>query len=183
MVPVALGIGSNLGDPVRHVVDAVRCLEREFGPVELSPLYRSSPMYVEDQPDFINAVAVIRTHLSPRALLRRLKEFEQTLGREAGIRYGPRAIDLDLLLYGSLHYRCAGPGLPTLEVPHPRMTERLFVMRPLQDVAPWFAIPGVGISAEIAENVYAGQWIVQVEAPNELAAMTVRKGRSSDADF
>jgi 2-amino-4-hydroxy-6-hydroxymethyldihydropteridine diphosphokinase len=96
-----------------------------------------------DQPDFINAVAQVETELAPRALLAALLDIEHRHGRERSFRNAPRTLDLDLLLYGSAHFHEEG-----LTLPHPRMTERGFVMRPLLDIAPDTVIPGRGRAAD-----------------------------------
>jgi 2-amino-4-hydroxy-6-hydroxymethyldihydropteridine diphosphokinase len=96
-----------------------------------------------DQPDFINAVAQVETSLAPRALLAALLDIEHRHGRERSFRNAPRTLDLDLLLYGSAHFHEDG-----LTLPHPRMTERAFVLRPLLEIAPDAQIPGHGRAAD-----------------------------------
>lgn len=129
MVRAAIGIGSNLNDPERNVRRAISALSR-FGKVTAqSRLYRSKPWGVADQPDFCNAAALLDTDLSPEELLRALQALEAELGRVPGERWGPRAIDLDILLYGDLAL-----DMPGLEIPHPRLRERAFVLAPLSEV-------------------------------------------------
>lgn len=154
MVPVAIGLGSNLGDPEKNVLNAARALRERFGSIRLSPLYRTSPMYVSDQPDYLNAAAIFEADLGPVALLRELKQMELTLGRLPSKRYGPRLLDIDLLTYGTLILNGAG-----LQVPHPRLHERLFVLRPLSDLEPTLCIPGQGIVAELADHEFEGQYV------------------------
>lgn len=130
-MPLAyISIGSNLNDPlmqVRRGVDALRA----FGEVTaVSPFYRTKPWgSVSDQPDFVNAVVALETHRAPRELLYSLKAEEERLGRLPGERWGPRAIDFDILTYGD-----ETVDEYDLRVPHPRMNERAFVLVPLADL-------------------------------------------------
>jgi 2-amino-4-hydroxy-6-hydroxymethyldihydropteridine diphosphokinase len=135
-----IGLGSNLGD--REA--AIRAAAELIGVDRLSSIVETEPWGYEDQPRFLNAVAELDTELPPRVLLELLLEVERQLGRErTGPRYGPRTIDLDLLLYGG--ERIDEPGL---EVPHPRLHERLFVLEPLAELAPDLQIPGSGTVRE-----------------------------------
>ena len=158
MVPVAIGIGSNLGDPVQNVLNAAQALRERFGPVRLSPLYRTSPMYLTYQPDYINAAALFETSIGPRPLLQELKAMEILLGRAPSERYGPRLLDLDLLTYGALVLRAE-----RIQIPHPRLHERLFVLRPLWDLEPSLQIPGQGIVSVLADPSFADQTVERVE--------------------
>lgn len=129
MIRAAIGLGSNLGNSRQTLATAVHRL-REFGHVAaVSSLYRSEPWGVEDQPPFLNAVAVIETAVAPHELLAALKRLEVELGREPGLRWGPRAIDLDILSYGS-----ESVDEPELQIPHPRLAERAFVLVPLAEI-------------------------------------------------
>lgn len=131
-----VGLGSNLGD--RET--AIRRAAELVGARRLSSIRETEPWGVEAQPRFLNAVAEVETELEPRPFLERLLAVERELGRvREGPRYGPRTIDLDLLLYGD---RVVGE--PGLEVPHPRLGERLFVLEPLAELAPGLEIPGNG---------------------------------------
>lgn len=113
--------------------------------MSVSPLYRSKPLGPVPQPDFINAVAGILTQLDPRALLGELKALERALGRpEAHERWGPRVIDLDLLVYGRERRE-----EPDLTLPHRGIVERNFVLYPLGDLAPELDVPGLGRVAEL----------------------------------
>ena len=135
-----VGLGANLGD--REA--AIRAAAEAIGARRLSPIVETEPWGYEDQPRFLNAVAELETDLTPRQLLERLLEVERALGRvRTGPRFGPRTIDLDLLLYGA--ERVAEPDL---EVPHPRMHERAFVLEPLAALAPELEIPGRGTVSE-----------------------------------
>lgn len=145
MTPAYVGLGSNLDHPADHVRAALEELQRlpETSLAAASSLYRSRPVGYAAQPDFVNAVAALRTALEPLALLRALQAIEARHGRErASARSfpnGPRTLDLDLLLYGDA--RLDQPGLT---VPHPRMHERAFVLKPLLEIAPQAEIPGRG---------------------------------------
>jgi 2-amino-4-hydroxy-6-hydroxymethyldihydropteridine diphosphokinase len=131
-----VGLGSNLGDRdalIRHAAEAI-------GAVRLSTIRETRPWGLETQPLFLNAVAELETSLTPRQLLDRLLAVERQLGRErVGPRWGPRAIDLDLLLYGDQVVE-----EPGLRVPHPYLLERRFVLEPLAELVPAQRIPGHG---------------------------------------
>ncbi len=126
-----LAIGSNLGDRVGNLRRAVSMLPPDAMLVAASPLYETAPAYVLDQPRFVNGALKVETDLAPRELLKKLKDIEQAVGRRPGLRYGPRIVDLDILFYGEGVFAEAD-----LEIPHPRLPERLFVLRPLADIAP-----------------------------------------------
>lgn len=137
-----IGIGSNLAEPARQVRAAVTAL----GALELttvlrcSSLYASAPLGPAAQPNYVNAVAAIETRLDPDTLLARLQDLERAAGRirtADGLRWGPRVLDLDLLLYGQLRQASA-----TLTLPHPEIGRREFVLRPLLEIAPDLTIPG-----------------------------------------
>jgi 2-amino-4-hydroxy-6-hydroxymethyldihydropteridine diphosphokinase len=136
VVRAYVGLGSNLGDREGTILAAAERL----GPHRLSRIRETEPWGYPDQPWFLNAAAELETELAPRELLERLLEIERGLGRTRnGPRYGPRTVDLDLLLYGDLVV--AEPGLT---VPHPRLAERLFVLEPLFDLNAGLFIPGHG---------------------------------------
>ena len=137
-----VALGSNLGDREAHLASAVAALRRSRGvrSVELSPVYETEPVGPPPQGRYLNAVARLLTALGPRALLLRLLEIEREAGRERGpVRDRPRTLDLDLLLYGTCTV-----ALPDLEVPHPRLHERAFVLAPLRDLAPDLVHPVLG---------------------------------------
>ena len=143
-----VGVGSNLDDPLHHVRDAISGLDRLPATrlVSRSSLYRTKAVGPVEQPDFINAVVCLETLLAPRALLAELQAVEAAHGRRRdGIRWGPRPLDLDILLYGSLRLDDGG-----LIIPHPRITERAFVLTPLLEIAPALIIPGGPPIAELA---------------------------------
>jgi 2-amino-4-hydroxy-6-hydroxymethyldihydropteridine diphosphokinase len=142
MALVHIGLGANLGDRERIVQAALDRLDSEDGieVVRVSSLRETDPVGYTDQPRFLNGVAELETELAPRELLERLLAVERDLGRvREGPRYGPRTIDLDLLLYGD-----AVVDEPGLRIPHPRMTERRFVLEPLAELEPDLVIPGRG---------------------------------------
>lgn len=133
MTIVYVGIGSNLADPVRQVSAALRELDvlPHTRLVKQSSLYRSAPVGHDEQPDFVNAVAQLETALPAERLLAELHEIEARHGRTRSFPNAPRTLDLDLLLYGD-----AVLALSALTVPHPRMHERAFVLKPLLEIAP-----------------------------------------------
>lgn len=127
MITVYLSLGSNLGDREAHIRTALE----QLGPRRVSPLYETEPADYLDQPHFLNLVAELETALMPRQLLGHVQLIEREMGRRKGIPKGPRIIDIDVLLYGALVIRT-----PRLQVPHPRLHERRFVLAPLADLAP-----------------------------------------------
>lgn len=136
-----VALGSNLGDPAATVCSAFAALAKvdQVRLVRTSSLYRTAPVGFEQQPDFINAVAEIETSLAPHALLAALLALEDRFGRVRDRRWGPRSLDLDLLLYDGLRL-----DTPDLTLPHPRLHLRAFVLMPLAEIAPDLAIPGRG---------------------------------------
>jgi 2-amino-4-hydroxy-6-hydroxymethyldihydropteridine diphosphokinase len=140
-----IALGANLGDPVAQIERAFKELEQlpQTRLQARSALYRSQAEGYLDQPDFVNAVAAIRTHLAPRDLLRALLDIETRHGRHREFKNAPRTLDLDLLLYDDLAMH-----EPGLTLPHPRMCERAFVLQPLAEIAPQQRIPGRGRVAD-----------------------------------
>jgi 2-amino-4-hydroxy-6-hydroxymethyldihydropteridine diphosphokinase len=150
-VPAYVALGSNLDDPRSQVERAAAALAGlpDTRLVLRSSLYRTRPFGPVDQPDFVNAVAGVLTQLDPAALLTQLKALEARMGRERPVvRWGPRRIDLDLLVHGEA--RVAAPGL---EVPHPGIAERAFVLVPLAEIAPDLAVPGRGRVRDLLARV------------------------------
>ncbi len=144
LTQVFVALGANLGDPVATVRAACAALRAmpDASFLAASSLYRSAPVGLRHQPDFINAVALLEVDsavLPAPTLLDRLFAIEADFGRVRSVRNAPRTLDLDLLLYGD-----AQLDLPGLTLPHPRMTERAFVLAPLAEIAPDLAIPGRG---------------------------------------
>jgi 2-amino-4-hydroxy-6-hydroxymethyldihydropteridine diphosphokinase len=141
-IPAYVALGSNLDDPRLQVERAFEALERlpRSRLLLRSPCYRSRPMGPVAQPDFINAAAGLLTQLDAPTLLDELKTLETHLGRAAPVvRWGPRRIDLDLLVHGATRLQ-----EPAIQVPHPGIAERAFVLVPLCDLSPSLVVPGVG---------------------------------------
>jgi 2-amino-4-hydroxy-6-hydroxymethyldihydropteridine diphosphokinase len=154
-VDVYVGLGSNLNDPIGHVTRGLRELARikNTEAVAHSCLYASAPMGPPEQPHYINAVAHLRTALAPLALLDELSEIEQAHGRVRGQeRWGPRTLDLDILLYGDREIRSE-----TLIVPHAGLHERAFVLYPLQELAGNLEVPGRGPLRELVQRCPRGE--------------------------
>lgn len=144
---VYVGLGSNLDDPIEHVRAGMRALAAlpESTLRECSSLYRTAPVGITAQPDFINAVCALDTRLEPEPLLQRLLDIERRHGRRRGeVGGGPRTLDLDLLLYGDCRLDTSH-----VTVPHPRLHQRAFVLYPLFEIAPRLAVPGRGSVAEL----------------------------------
>jgi 2-amino-4-hydroxy-6-hydroxymethyldihydropteridine diphosphokinase len=141
-----VGLGANLGDRERTIREALRLLDAHEGVTvaAVSTLRETDPVGVVDQPRFLNGVAALDTALSPRALLDLLLDVERGLGRVRAERWGPRTIDLDLLLYGDEIV-----DEPGLTIPHPRLHERRFVLEPLTELAPELEVPGRGAVADL----------------------------------
>ncbi|XKF15937.1 2-amino-4-hydroxy-6-hydroxymethyldihydropteridine diphosphokinase [Halomonas sp. BLK-85] len=138
-----IGLGSNLDQPVEQVRQAIDELNQLplTHRVSTSPLYCSSPIGPQDQDDFINAVAAVDTQLSPLALLDQLQALEQRHRRQRERRWGPRTLDLDLLLFDQLDL-----DHPRLRLPHPEIHVRRFVLYPLKDIAPQLSLYGKPLS-------------------------------------
>lgn len=142
-VRVALALGSNVGDRLGHLREAVEGLARVVQVDAVSSVYETDPVGYEDQPDFLNAVLVGVTGLGPRELLEAAHRLEAAAGRRRSFPDAPRELDVDLVLYGGLVVRG-----PDLTVPHPRWKERSFVLGPLADVAPGWVDPETGRTVE-----------------------------------
>jgi 2-amino-4-hydroxy-6-hydroxymethyldihydropteridine diphosphokinase len=150
VTPVVLALGSNIGDRLANLqggVDAL-CAEPGLQDVAVSPVYETIPVGGPDQPDYLNAVLVAATSLPARAILDRGQAAEAGLGRVRAERWGPRTLDVDVIVYGS--QVSADPGLT---LPHPRAHERAFVLAPWHDVDPLAIIPGRGPVAELLAAV------------------------------
>ena len=145
------GLGTNLGDRRENLAQAVRRLNAgpELKVLQTSGIYETAPWGLTGQPDFLNLVAEVSTSLSPRQLLVRVKELEQGLGRQAGPRFGPRLIDVDILLYGD-----SVVDEHDLQIPHASLHLRAFALVPLAELAPTLVHPVLGLSiANLAEKV------------------------------
>ena len=148
--PAYIGLGSNLNGPAGQVEMAFGLLEGlpDTRLVARSSLYRTTPFGGIEQPDFVNAVAALETQLGAHALLDQLQHIEHSRGRKrGGVRWGPRVIDLDLLVFDDVAI-----DEPDLIVPHPGIAERNFVLLPLREIAPELVIPGLGRLDSIAVN-------------------------------
>ncbi len=158
-ITVYLALGSNLGDRRNNLIDAINQLRQKVRIDRLSSVYETEPAYVTDQPPFLNMVVRGTTTLSPQELLQFLKSIERRMGRFSDVRYGPRPIDIDILLYGDVQIR-----EPDLCIPHPRMLERAFVLIPLAEIAPDLKIPGqTATVAELAQQVQGVGKVIRVE--------------------
>ena len=148
--PAYVAIGSNLGSPREHVLEAMQRLAQLGAPDSLlrSQLYLSRPMGPQDQPDYVNAAAGLLTQLSPQELLARLLDIERGMGRQQRERWGPRIIDLDLVWMVD-----AAVDEPGLKVPHPGVSIRNFVLYPLADIAPTITIPRMGTVLDLKRSV------------------------------
>ncbi len=134
-VTTYLCLGGNLGDRMAALTEALRLLDSTPGMrrTSCSSMYETEPWAVADQPNFLNLVAAYETALSPEDLLAACKTVEAEVGRVASYRWGPRLIDVDILLYSD---RVVDSAEPDLQIPHPRMTQRAFVLVPLAEIAP-----------------------------------------------
>lgn len=156
MIPAtiaAIGLGGNVGDAAATVREALRALDAlpSSRLLQVSPLYRTPAWGNTAQPDFINAAALLRTGLDARALLDALLEIERHFGRDrdaGGVQWGPRTLDLDLLLYGD-----AVIDEPGLRVPHPHLHERAFALLPLSRIAAGMRVPGRGRVSELLQDI------------------------------
>ncbi|MGD9387908.1 MAG: 2-amino-4-hydroxy-6-hydroxymethyldihydropteridine diphosphokinase [Gammaproteobacteria bacterium] len=148
LLPAYIGLGSNLDDPARQLAQAVAALGHlpSSRLVSVSSVYRNPPMGPADQPDYLNAVAGILTALEPAELLARLQAIEAAQGRRRdGERWGPRTLDLDLLLHGSVRLQSE-----SLTLPHPGLRSRPFVLVPLAEIAPGLRLPDGSLVARLA---------------------------------
>ncbi|MHB8417582.1 MAG: 2-amino-4-hydroxy-6-hydroxymethyldihydropteridine diphosphokinase [Myxococcales bacterium] len=163
-----LGLGANLGDPAAQLAAALRELPRRGAQVvRRSSLYRTAPLGPA-QPDFVNAAVEIETELAPRELLDALLDVERSLGRVRDARWGPRTIDLDLLLYGDCEVHERG-----LDVPHPGLAARAFVLVPLAEIAADARHPALGrtvaeLLGELGQPALAGVHRLDIDWPEPL---------------
>jgi 2-amino-4-hydroxy-6-hydroxymethyldihydropteridine diphosphokinase len=160
-----IGIGANLGDPAAQCRDAVQRVGATPGVCALrcSSLYRTAPVGPEEQAWFINAVAEVRTELSPAKFFEALKAIERQMGRTDGPRWGPRMIDLDILLYGQQVVDREG-----LKIPHPEMHRRRFVLEPLCELASYVIHPAFGVSTRGLLDRLVDPGLVELYAPEDL---------------
>lgn len=148
---VYIGLGSNLEHPAQQLKTAIQALSTlpHEGEMMVSPMYQTQPVGPQDQADFVNAVVGFETSLSAMQLLDELQAIESAQHRERGLqRWGPRTLDLDLLLYGQEII-----DTDRLQVPHPRLHERAFVLLPLSDIARDLDVPGRGMLSELLDSI------------------------------
>jgi len=138
---VFLALGSNLGDRLKNLRAAIALLSPAVQPVACSPVYETPPWGFVDQPKFLNLVLQARTQFLPEELLDHLKGIEKTLGRQETFRFGPRIVDLDIIFYDDLVFISE-----RLEIPHPRLANRAFVLLPLAQLAPEISHPIEGLT-------------------------------------
>ena len=136
MAVVFLGLGTNLGSRAENLTAARELLAAKLTVLNASSVYETEPWGFREQPAFLNQVLHVETDLSPARLLRYLKRLEKQLGRTKSFRYGPRLIDIDILFYAQLVINTR-----RLQIPHPRLPERAFVLVPLAEIAPDFVHP------------------------------------------
>lgn len=173
MAEIILALGSNLGDRLQNLQEAVQMLAPEVQVSRLSSVYETEPWGYAEQPQFLNQVLVAETSLDPHGLLVHLKDIEARLKRETTFRNGPRIIDLDILFYGSEVI-----GLPDLTIPHPRLTERAFVLVPLDEIVPDLIHPVVQMTVhDLARRVDASS-VSLYQAENPDCPEAVLKGRT-----
>jgi 2-amino-4-hydroxy-6-hydroxymethyldihydropteridine diphosphokinase len=149
---VYIALGSNLGNRAENLENAVAALKGVGAVCAQSQVYETAPLYMIDQPAYLNAVVKLETSLTAEQVLTALQEIENTAGRERGVRYGARILDLDILYYGEAVIETA-----TLQVPHPLLAERAFVLYPLCDVAPDFIHPVTGKTSAQMKAAVCGQ--------------------------
>lgn len=144
MVTAYLGLGANLGDREANInkalVEIVRTGKCRL--TRISSIYETEPVGIREQPNFLNAVAEVETEMAPLELLATLRDAERGIGREKTFKWGPRLIDIDILLYGKQSL-----SEENLEIPHPEMHRRAFVLTPLAEIAPTVTHPILGLTA------------------------------------
>ena len=163
MAVVYLGLGSNLNEPLQQLATALHALAamQDTSILKVSKIYQSEPQEVEAQPDFYNQVVKIKTKLTPKALLRAIHEIEDEQGRVREECYGPRTLDIDILLYGDLLLETED-----LMIPHPKLEQRLFFLKPLHEVAPFLFTPD-GISIRELMEAISDQSVVALPSDED----------------
>lgn len=157
---VYLALGTNLGDRHANLLTAQKALEPEVDVRRSSPVYETPPWGYLDQPSFLNQVLEAETRLTPRDLLQTLKRLEKKLGRKPNFQNGPRLIDVDILFYDDLIINLDG-----LEIPHPRMEDRAFVLVPMADLAPDFRHPVNGKTIQEMLDQVTRQGVYEIPQP------------------
>lgn len=150
MATAFIGLGSNLGDRISNIQKAIEQLNRREGiaVTKISSIYETAPIGLTEQPDFLNAVAEVETSLKALDLLHVALDVENDMGRIRNLRWGPRVIDIDLLIYDDLQ-----TAEPELTLPHPRMRERAFVLIPLSEIAPDLRFPDGEVLADALKRL------------------------------
>jgi len=160
-VSVCLSLGANLGEPMRTIDDALRLIATTPGLRlhAVSSYWLTEPVGYINQPDFVNAAAVVECMMSPRRLLERLRSIETVLGRRERQRWHEREIDVDIILFGDVTV-----NEPDLKIPHPEMQSRSFVLQPLAEIAPHMMHPTLGLSIQaLADGVQGGSSVRRIE--------------------
>jgi len=155
-----VGLGSNLGDRKSNITEALTLLARETSLVSVSSIYETEPWGYEAQPKFLNAACGLETTLAPLQLLKLLQRIEEEVGRKPTFPLGPRAIDLDVLMYGQEVFQT-----DRLVVPHPGLAERAFVLVPLAEIAPQVKHPVLGVFVKQLLDSVGGKEAVWIYAP------------------
>ncbi len=157
MVEAILALGSNVGDREEKLRQAFAMIDEQLTVNAVSSVYETEPMYLENQNWFLNCVVAVETDLKPSDLLRKVMAIELALGREKGERYGPRTIDIDILFYGN---RVVSE--PGLEIPHPLLAERPFVLIPLNEIRPELIHPVAGLKvSELCKALKRGKKVLK----------------------
>jgi 2-amino-4-hydroxy-6-hydroxymethyldihydropteridine diphosphokinase len=157
MVESLIALGSNVGDREGNLRRAIGIIGRQTKLIKISPVYETEPMYREDQSWFLNCVVAVETDLRPSELLERLQAAELEMGRGKREKYGPRVIDLDILFYGNEII-----SEPSLEIPHPKIAERAFVLVPLNEIRPKLIHPVLGRTVgELLHNLKTSKKVVR----------------------
>ena len=174
---IHLAFGSNLGNRVAAIRTGVEALRRTgVEPVAFSSLYHSAAKYVSDQPPYVNLVGLFRTRLDPLELLEACKSAELAAGRQERERYGPRELDVDILLIGDRIISEEG-----LKVPHPAIGERLFVLVPLAEISPGLEVPELGVVEDLRDTALAD--LPEEERVTGLGSFVPERGRTLDGSF
>lgn len=155
-----IGVGTNLGNKRDNIKRAITMLDeiKQILVTAVAPVYRTAPVGYTEQDYFLNTVVQVETYLSPRELLAKMLGIEDKMGRKRTIRWGPRVIDLDLLLYGDKEVK-----EKDLIVPHPRLTKRAFVAVPLADLAPDLKLPGGKSAVQVAADLKGEQQVERLD--------------------